>query len=116
MQSNQSRNQLTKLSELDQLSRSEFQLLLDLLGKALAAQRAPDANIVTTSSDGSLEIALWPTPDHALATIVTSDGEFRGRDHYLQIRDLTRGDLEVADTPVENRLERAFGDVFQSME
>lgn len=109
-------NQLTKLSELDQLSRSEFQLLLDLLGKALAAQRTPDAQVVTTSSDGSLEIALLPTPDHAPATVVTSDGEFHGRDHYLQIRDLTHGDAELVDTSIENRLELAVSDVFHSAE
>lgn len=109
-------NQLNRLSELGQLSRNEFQLLLDLLGKALAAQRAPEAKVVTTSSDGSLEITLWPTPDHTLATIDTSEGEFHGRDHYLQIRDLTRVDVEVVDPPVENRVKHALSDVFQSAE
>ncbi len=109
-------NQLTKLSELGLLSHSEFQLLLDLLGKALASQRAPDAKVVTTSSDGSLEISLWPTADHAQATVVTSDGEFRGRDYFLQIRDLTGGELEPADPPLVNYVESTVNEVYQPVE
>ncbi len=109
-------NQLTKLSDFSLLNRSEFQLLLDLLGKALASQKAPDAKVVTASSDGSLEISLWPTDDHAQATIVTSDGDFRGRDYYLQIRDLTDGAQQLVDPAVVNRLESVVNKVYQPVE
>jgi hypothetical protein len=64
-------------------------LFLDLLGKALAEQKAQDADIVTTSGDGSLQISMKRTEDNAIATIVTSDGDFHGHDYYLSIIDLT---------------------------
>lgn len=85
-------NQVVRLSELAELNRSEFQLLLDLLGKALAEQKHPDAEIITMSSDGSLRISMRASQDGSFATIVTPDGEFHGRDYYVCISDLASGD------------------------
>ncbi len=81
-----------RLSELGQLNRCEFQLFLDLLGKALAEQKDIDAEVVTTSCDGSLQITLKPTEQNEYTTIVTSDGDFHGRDHYIYVIDLTNAD------------------------
>jgi uncharacterized protein (TIGR02677 family) len=77
--------QITRLSELGPLNRSEFQMFLDLLGKALAEQKDRDAEVSTTSGDGALKITMKPTEDNAMATIVTTDGVFQGRDHFIRI-------------------------------
>jgi len=105
-----------RLSELGELSQSEFQLFLDLLGKALAEQKTPNAEVVTTSGDGSLQIAMKPTEDNTFATIVTSDGDFRGRDHHVCIIDLTSVDALpldshgiARDVPVADVLYQAAG-------
>lgn len=79
----------TRLSELSVLDRDEFQLLLDLLGKALSEQRKPASEVVTTSGDGSMQVLLRRTTDNAIARIDTSDGQFTGFDHYIRIVDLT---------------------------
>jgi uncharacterized protein (TIGR02677 family) len=78
-----------RLSAFGDLDRNEFQLFLDLLGKVLAEQRSLNAEVITTSSDGSLQIAMRPTEDEVMAEIPTADGVFRGRDHYVRITDLT---------------------------
>lgn len=89
----------TRLSEFGELNSCEFQLFLDLLGKALAEQKHSRAEVITTSSDGSLQIVLKPTADGGPATIKTSDGDFHGRDHFVRICDL----LEGEPTPLENQ-------------
>jgi uncharacterized protein (TIGR02677 family) len=91
---------VTRLSELGTLNKSEFQLFLDLLGKALAEQKNPDTEFITASADGALQIAMKPTEDMAMATILTSEGVFQGRDHYIRITELA----EVGQIPAgENR-------------
>lgn len=77
-----------RLSEIGELNQVEFELFLDLLGEALSAQRKAGEQIVTTSGDGTLEIELRPAGDGTVACIQTSQGEFRGRDHFVIITDL----------------------------
>jgi uncharacterized protein (TIGR02677 family) len=77
--------QITRLSELGPLDRNEFQLFLDLLGKALAEQKHRNAEVETTSADGALRILMKPTDDNVIAAIVTAEGVFRGRDHFIRI-------------------------------
>ncbi|MEZ6093453.1 MAG: TIGR02677 family protein [Pirellulaceae bacterium] len=81
--------QQTRLSNLQTLNKNEFLLFLDLLGKALTNQKSTSESVVATSSDGTLQIKLWPTHDDAIARIETEDGEFIGLDHFLEIVDLT---------------------------
>lgn len=78
----------TRLSELGQLDRNEFHLFLELLGKALADQRSVNTEVITISSDGTLQIVMKPTEDEVIAAIRTADGVFHGRDHYVRITDL----------------------------
>lgn len=87
-----------RLSALGELDRSEFHLFLDLLGKALAEQRSSNSEVITTSSDGSLQIVMKPTEDDVMAAILTADGVFRGRDHYVRITDLMSMDQSLLDT------------------
>jgi uncharacterized protein (TIGR02677 family) len=106
--------QLTRLSDLGPLNRSEFQLFLDLLGKALAEQKGRNAEVVTTSADGALQIVMKPTEGNAMATIVTSEGTFRGRDHYIRISGLA----ETTQTPPAShrviRDLRVAGEVYET--
>ncbi len=79
----------TRLRDLGNLDRDEFELFLRLLGEALAA--APPgarAATTTTTTDGTLAIELLPAGDGAVAEVVTPDGVFRGPDHFITITDL----------------------------
>jgi uncharacterized protein (TIGR02677 family) len=95
-------SQPMRLSELGPLNSCEFQLFLDLLGKALAEQKTAHAEVITTSSDGSLQIVLKPTADGRLATINTSDGDFHGRDYFVCICDLLEGEPTLRDNQVQS--------------
>jgi uncharacterized protein (TIGR02677 family) len=74
-----------RLSEMGRLEAAEFGLFLELLGDALAARPRPDEPVETTSSDGSLRIALEPTRDGATAVIETPAGVFSGPDHFITV-------------------------------
>ena len=78
-----------RLSDLGHLDPDAFSLFLALLGEALSGQRPGEREIRTTTGDGSLEIRLTPVPGAATVEIRTDAGVFRGRDHVLQIVDLT---------------------------
>jgi hypothetical protein len=78
------------------LNPAEFDLFLDLLGEALAAQTSAEKPVEAISSDGTLRITLCPTPDGARAVIPTSTGSFAGRDHFITIRKvLPEGHAEI---------------------
>jgi uncharacterized protein (TIGR02677 family) len=79
-----------RLSDIGELDRGEFALLLRLLADALSAGPAgADGRIHARTSDGTLEITLTPTGDGRTATIETPDGTMRGPDHELIVVDLT---------------------------
>ncbi|GCB45399.1 hypothetical protein SNL152K_2689 [Streptomyces sp. NL15-2K] len=80
---------LSRLGELDPLA---FQLLLRLLGDALATWRPGMTTTVATSSDGSMEIRLTALDDGSTAEVHTPDGVFSGPDHLVDIIDLTVGE------------------------
>jgi uncharacterized protein (TIGR02677 family) len=89
----------TRLSELALLDEMEFQLLLDLLGDALATGADGDSGVSVASSDGSLRIDLVPTRDGRTAEIRTTGGTLTGEDHFVFIRS-EFGDAAV-DVPEE---------------
>jgi uncharacterized protein (TIGR02677 family) len=76
----------SRLSELESLDRSEFELFLDLLGEALSRKSKDTSCVDATSTDGTLRIRLWPTGDGQLAHIQTPAGNFTGEDHFLVIQ------------------------------
>jgi uncharacterized protein (TIGR02677 family) len=79
------RGERLRLSQLGRLDATEFGLLLELLGEALAT-REPDGRYVqTVSSDGLLNVHLEPTADGAEAAIETALGTLRGPDHFITI-------------------------------
>lgn len=79
------RLRLSELSQRGRLDATEFRVLLELLGEALAT-RTPDGRYVeTTSSDGLLVVRLEPTEDAAEAVLETTLGTLRGPDHFITI-------------------------------
>ncbi|HEX7477280.1 MAG TPA: TIGR02677 family protein [Polyangiales bacterium] len=73
------------LSQLGRLDRTEFRLLLTLIGEALAAQSSPNEPVQRQSADGLLQIRLEPLAPESHAVIETEDGTFCGRDHRLTV-------------------------------
>jgi hypothetical protein len=63
----------------------EFRLFLELLAQALAARTAQDAPSHAYSADGSLRIVLESLADAQWVEVPTTDGMFRGRDHWITI-------------------------------
>jgi uncharacterized protein (TIGR02677 family) len=74
-----------RLGELGPLDEIELSLFLDLLGQALVRQRHAEDSVHAVSADGSLRIRLDPVPDGIWIEVPTSDGCFRGRDHWIAI-------------------------------
>ncbi|HEX3696590.1 MAG TPA: TIGR02677 family protein [Polyangia bacterium] len=76
-----------RMSALGTLGRAEFDLLLDLLGEALAG-RVRDSDVVeTASTDGSLLIRLEPPVDGAETVLETAIGSLRTPDFVVTIID-----------------------------
>ncbi len=75
-----------RLSDFGLLDASTFQLLLDLLGEALAARTDHRQTVHSTSMNGALQIQLGPTeqPERS-AEIKTSIGILRGPDCEVTI-------------------------------
>ena len=75
-----------RLSEMMYLDHTEFGLLLDLLGEALASRISNDEPVEATSTDGTTIVSLLPTLDSRQAVIETSSGVFSGPDHIVVVR------------------------------
>lgn len=77
-----------RLSDFEELETPAFDLLLDLLGRAVTASVAGrERHVTASSSDGSLSIELaWPD-DAAEAVLATRHGTLRGPDFEVTIRD-----------------------------
>jgi uncharacterized protein (TIGR02677 family) len=93
------RGERLRLSQLGKLDPTEFGLLLDLLGEALAARARPEESAEATSSDGGLCIHLEPILDPAspIAEIeVEGLGCLRGPDCFVTIRRLGASSEEAA--------------------
>jgi uncharacterized protein (TIGR02677 family) len=91
-----------RLSGFDRLDHAVFERLLDLLGRALAADpepaglgsAGPDHSIGTrraTTADGKVEIVLRPPVDGAVACLLTPRGRFTGPDYEVEVRSFRKG-------------------------
>jgi uncharacterized protein (TIGR02677 family) len=87
----------TLLSDLGHLDAASFELFLRLLSDALAARRANQRRVVTTTADGSMQVRMTSLSDSTVAEIRTAGGVLRGPDHLVEIIDLTSlDDIEAA--------------------
>jgi uncharacterized protein (TIGR02677 family) len=76
-----------RLSELPRLSARAVELLLDLIGEALARpETAGDSPVTANSEDGALTITLEPARAARETTISTDSGTLRGPDYRIHIR------------------------------
>ncbi len=76
---------LSALCDLGELEVPAFDLLLSLLGEALAEQAGPQATVERATGDGLLHIRLQPLADGSRAEIRTPLGVFSGMDHLITI-------------------------------
>jgi uncharacterized protein (TIGR02677 family) len=74
-----------RLAELGPLDLFEFRLFLELLAQALAARTTMETRSHAYSADGSLRIVLEPMAGSVWVDVPTTDGIFRGRDHWITI-------------------------------
>jgi uncharacterized protein (TIGR02677 family) len=74
-----------RLSGFGHLDHAVFERLLDLLGRALAAQPVPGGVRRAATTDGLVEVALRPPPDQTIARIWTPRGHFTGPDYVIEI-------------------------------
>ncbi|MEP6672523.1 MAG: DUF2397 family protein, partial [Chthoniobacter sp.] len=80
-----------------------FNLLLDLLGEALASRADPRQATEAASMDGALLIRLGPTEEKdGYAEIITSNGILRGPDCEVTIRYVH--EVAIEDLPAEPEL------------
>jgi uncharacterized protein (TIGR02677 family) len=77
-----------RLSQLGDLDPAAFGLFLTLLGDALAARRPGQREVATTTTDGTMRVALTALDDASIAEIRTPAGVLRGPDHLIEIVDL----------------------------
>ncbi len=75
-----------RLSELGPLDEPAFRLFLELLGHALTHRSDRSGPIDVESADGTLRIRFDPVPDGEVVMLVTDDGTFHGRDHWIAIQ------------------------------
>jgi uncharacterized protein (TIGR02677 family) len=77
-----------RLSQLEDLEKDEFDLLLDMLGEAVSARVLSTEPVEIFSGDGCFKIRLEPTGDGREASILTADGVLSGPDHWITIEHL----------------------------
>jgi uncharacterized protein (TIGR02677 family) len=82
-----------RLSEMEYLETSEFELFLDLLAEAVSARISPAEAVEILSGDGCLRIRLEPTNDGREALIMTEEGTFSGPDHWISIDALSTSEI-----------------------
>lgn len=84
------------LSQFGALDHDTFRRLLELLGSALATQADSTGLRRAVTSDGQVEVRLWPSVDGRTATLRTPRGEFSGPDYLVDVRFATSRDTRSA--------------------
>lgn len=85
-----------RLADLGELDQQSFGLFLTLLGDALAARRPGRQDVATTTTDGTMRIALTAVDDGGRVAIRTPAGVLWGPDHLVEILDLAPGFVSAA--------------------
>ncbi|HSV67998.1 MAG TPA: TIGR02677 family protein [Mycobacteriales bacterium] len=93
-----------RLSDFGELEHPVFERLLDLLGRALATGADAEGARRAVTSDGRVEIVLWPPPDRRTAVLRTAWGTLTAPDYVVDVR--TAGDTS-RQQPAPDRREAA---------
>lgn len=83
------RLKLSEFGQLAELNDQAFDLLLDVLGEAVASRVRPDDVVDVVTNDGQMRIVLERIRDGSRAEVRASKGRLLGDDHYILIEDLT---------------------------
>jgi uncharacterized protein (TIGR02677 family) len=75
-----------RLSDFGRLDHAVFERLLDLLGRAMGVRPDSSGARRAVTSDGRVEIVLWPAPDGRTAVLRTPLGSLTGPDFVVGIR------------------------------
>jgi len=73
------------LSTFAGLDRASFRELLALVALALSSPRRSDGSRRSSSSDGQVEVTLWPPPAGGLAILHTNDGTLSAPDYLVAV-------------------------------
>ncbi|MEU8347725.1 TIGR02677 family protein [Spirillospora sp. NPDC048832] len=85
-----------RLSSFRRVEHDTLRRLLDLIGRALAARPGGDGMRRAGTSDGRIEVRLWPPADGRTAELRTPRGVFRGPDYLVDIRFTAAGPARKA--------------------
>ncbi|MFI0411526.1 TIGR02677 family protein [Actinomadura sp. 3N508] len=75
-----------RLSSFARLEHDTLRRLLDLIGRALAVRPGSDGGRRALTTDGRIEVRLWPPEDGRTAVLRTPRGWFSGPDYLVDIR------------------------------
>ncbi|WP_242884426.1 TIGR02677 family protein [Actinomadura litoris] len=78
-----------RLSSFGRLEHDTLRRLLSLIGQALSMRPEADGERRALTTDGRIEVRLWPPADGRTAELWTPRGRFRGPDYLVDIRFLT---------------------------
>ncbi|URM99575.1 TIGR02677 family protein [Actinomadura madurae] len=85
-----------RLSSFGRVEHDTLRRLLDLIGRALAVRPGGDGLRRAGTSDGRIEVRLWPPADGRAAELSTPRGVFRGPDYLVDIRFTAAGPARKA--------------------
>ena len=85
-----------RLSDHPRLAVDTYHDLMDLVSAALAVPTQADGSRRCVSSDGQLEVVVWPPQPLATATLVTDDGTLTLPDFQVSIRPCDSSQVALA--------------------
>ncbi|SNS06368.1 TIGR02677 family protein [Actinomadura mexicana] len=85
-----------RLSSFGRVEHGTLRRLLDLIGRALAVRPGSDGLRRARTTDGRIEVRLWPPPDGRVAELRTPRGRFRGPDYTVDVRFIAAGPARKA--------------------
>ncbi|WP_412516720.1 TIGR02677 family protein [Actinomadura madurae] len=85
-----------RLSSFGRVEHDTLRRLLDLIGRALAVRPGADGLRRAGTTDGRIEVRLWPPPDGRTAELRTRRGRFHGPDYLVDIRFTVAGPARKA--------------------
>jgi uncharacterized protein (TIGR02677 family) len=77
---------IIELSEFDGIDQAQVGRIVELLGRALAVRADHEGNRHATTSDGKVEVIVYPPLDDGIATLRGERGLFRSPNYRISVR------------------------------